>query len=153
MFVFAFEGALLAFIVSGDRFALLALLPRRKPRTDGTLQPPSWLLCFYSKDLNPHQQPLLSLHGVIATGHRIFLPLTHGSSTGAFTLFIVSATLKGISALRAPFSFRLPYGRVRSPIRGRAFSFSSSVNDFHTGAEADVRVRVRRRRVSVQRER
>ena len=34
MFVFAFEGELLAFIVNGDRFVLLALLPRRKPRTD-----------------------------------------------------------------------------------------------------------------------
>ena len=33
MFVFAFEGALLAFIVNGDRFMLFALLPRRKPRT------------------------------------------------------------------------------------------------------------------------
>ena len=33
MFVFAFEGALFAFIVNGDRFVLFALLPRRKPRT------------------------------------------------------------------------------------------------------------------------
>lgn len=40
MFEFAFEGALLAFIVNGDRFELLALLPRRKPRTDRTVQPP-----------------------------------------------------------------------------------------------------------------
>jgi len=43
MFVFAFEGELLAFIVIGDRFVLLALLPRRKPRTDGTVQPPCCL--------------------------------------------------------------------------------------------------------------
>ena len=47
MFVFAFEGALLAFIVNGDRFVLLALLPRRKPRTDGSVQPP-----YHSKELN-----------------------------------------------------------------------------------------------------
>ena len=40
MFVFAFEGELFAFIVNGDRFVLLALLPRRKPRTDGSVQPP-----------------------------------------------------------------------------------------------------------------
>lgn len=40
MFEFAFEGELLAFIVNGDRFVLLALLPRRKPRTDGSVQPP-----------------------------------------------------------------------------------------------------------------
>ena len=40
MFVFAFEGELLAFIVNGDRFVLFALLPRRKPRTDGSVQPP-----------------------------------------------------------------------------------------------------------------
>ena len=40
MFVFAFEGELLPFIVNGDRFVLLALLPRRKPRTDGSVQPP-----------------------------------------------------------------------------------------------------------------
>ena len=33
MFEFAFEGELLPFIVNGDRFVLLALLPRRKPRT------------------------------------------------------------------------------------------------------------------------
>ena len=36
----AYEGELLAFIVNGDRFVLLALLPRRKPRTDRTVQPP-----------------------------------------------------------------------------------------------------------------
>lgn len=40
MFVFAFEGELLAFIVNGDRFVLLALLPRRKPRTDGLARLP-----------------------------------------------------------------------------------------------------------------
>ena len=40
MFVFAFEGELLAFTYNGDMFVLLALLPRRKPRTDGTVQPP-----------------------------------------------------------------------------------------------------------------
>ena len=40
MFEFVFEGELFAFIVNGDRFALLALLPRRKPRTDRTVQPP-----------------------------------------------------------------------------------------------------------------
>ena len=40
MFVFAFEGELFAFIVNGDRFVLLALLPRRKPRTDRTMHPP-----------------------------------------------------------------------------------------------------------------
>ena len=40
MFVFAFEGELLAFTYNGDRFVLLALLPRRKPRTDGSVQPP-----------------------------------------------------------------------------------------------------------------
>lgn len=47
MFVFAFEGELLAFTYNGDRFVLLALLPRRKPRTDGTVQPP-----YHSKELN-----------------------------------------------------------------------------------------------------
>lgn len=40
MFEFVFEGELFAFIVNGDRFVLLALLPRRKPRTDGSVQPP-----------------------------------------------------------------------------------------------------------------
>ena len=40
MFVFVFEGELFAFIVNGDRFVLLALLPRRKPRTDRTVQLP-----------------------------------------------------------------------------------------------------------------
>ena len=40
MFVFVFDGELFAFIVNGDRFVLLALLPRRKPRTDRTVQPP-----------------------------------------------------------------------------------------------------------------
>ena len=33
MFEFVFEGELLAFIVNGDRFVFVALLPRRKPRT------------------------------------------------------------------------------------------------------------------------
>lgn len=41
MFVFVFAGELFAFIVNGDRFELLALLPRRKARTDRTVQPPS----------------------------------------------------------------------------------------------------------------
>ena len=55
MFVFAFEGELLAFIVNGDRFELLALLPRRKPRTDRTVQPP-----FHSaKELNLTSSRLL----------------------------------------------------------------------------------------------
>ena len=40
MFEFVFEGELFAFIVNGDRFVLLALLPRRKPRTDRSVQPP-----------------------------------------------------------------------------------------------------------------
>ena len=40
MFEFVFEGELFAFIVNGDRFVLLALLPRRKPRPDRTVQPP-----------------------------------------------------------------------------------------------------------------
>ena len=34
MFEFEFEGELLPFIVNGDRFVLLALLPRRNPRTE-----------------------------------------------------------------------------------------------------------------------
>ena len=33
MFEFAFEGALFALTYNGDKFVLLALLPRRKPRT------------------------------------------------------------------------------------------------------------------------
>ena len=37
MFVFAFEGALLAFTVHGERFALFALLPRRNPRTERSI--------------------------------------------------------------------------------------------------------------------
>ena len=39
MFVFAFEGALLALTYNGDRFVLFTLLPRRKPRTS-SVQPP-----------------------------------------------------------------------------------------------------------------
>ena len=50
MFVFAFEGELLAFIVNGDRFVLLALLPRRKPRT-----PVSAAAFLCSKNSQPHQ--------------------------------------------------------------------------------------------------
>ena len=37
MFEFAFEGALLAFTVHGERFALFALLPRRNPRTERSI--------------------------------------------------------------------------------------------------------------------
>ena len=40
MFEFVFEGELFAFIVNGDSFVLLALLPRKKPRTDRSVQPP-----------------------------------------------------------------------------------------------------------------
>ena len=39
-FVFAFDGALLPFTYNGDRFVLLALLPRMNPREDHTVQPP-----------------------------------------------------------------------------------------------------------------
>ena len=69
MFVFAFEGALLAFIVNGDRFVLLALLPRRKPRTDGSVQPPYHSLF---KELNlttggyyPSRVPFGQWHGFL----------------------------------------------------------------------------------------
>jgi len=50
MFEFAFEGELLPFIVNGDRFVLLALLPRRKPRT-----PVSAAAFLCSKNSQPHQ--------------------------------------------------------------------------------------------------
>jgi hypothetical protein len=49
MFEFAFEGELLPFIVNGDRFVLLALLPRRKPRT-----PVSAAAFLCSKNSQPH---------------------------------------------------------------------------------------------------
>ena len=42
MFEFVFAGELLPFIVNGDRFVLFALLPRRQPRTDRTVQLPYW---------------------------------------------------------------------------------------------------------------
>lgn len=55
MFVFAFEGALLALTYNGDRFVLFTLLPRRKPRTS-SVQPPfrsvSRRNTATSKDLN-----------------------------------------------------------------------------------------------------
>lgn len=49
MFEFAFEGALLAFTLSGDRLLLLALLPRIQPRTDKGLEVQ---LPYRFKDLN-----------------------------------------------------------------------------------------------------
>ena len=58
MFEFAFEGELLAFIVSGERLPLFALLPRRKPRTDasgGTVERP--YRC--TRHHQPHQRRLL----------------------------------------------------------------------------------------------
>ena len=39
-FVFAFDGALLPFTYNGDKFVLLALLPRMNPREDHTVQLP-----------------------------------------------------------------------------------------------------------------
>ena len=54
MFVFAFEGALFAFIVNGDRFVLFALLPRRKPRTS---RDSAAALSF--QRTQPHQRRLL----------------------------------------------------------------------------------------------
>lgn len=47
MFVFAFEGALLAFTVHGERFALFALLPRRNPRTERSIAA-AVLECYHS---------------------------------------------------------------------------------------------------------
>ena len=39
-FVFAFDGAWLPFTYNGDKFVLLALLPRMNPREDHTVQLP-----------------------------------------------------------------------------------------------------------------
>lgn len=58
MFEFAFEGELLAFIVNGDRFVLLALLPRRKPRT-----PVSAAALFQPHHLTGTPIPLCALVG------------------------------------------------------------------------------------------
>ena len=58
MFVFAFEGELLAFIVNGDRFVLFALLPRRKPRT-----PVSAAALFQPHHLTGTPIPLCALVG------------------------------------------------------------------------------------------
>lgn len=71
MFVFAFEGELLPFIVNGDRFVLLALLPRRKPRTDGQCS----RLIILLKELNltiggyyPSRVPFDRWHGFLLSG-------------------------------------------------------------------------------------
>ena len=58
MFVFAFDGELLPFIVNGDRFVLLALLPRRKPRT-----PVSAAALFQPHHLTGTPIPLCALVG------------------------------------------------------------------------------------------
>ena len=58
MFEFAFEGELLPFIVNGDRFVLLALLPRRKPRT-----PVSAAALFQPHHLTGTPIPLCALVG------------------------------------------------------------------------------------------
>ena len=82
MFVFEFEGALFALTYNGDKFELLALLPRRKPRTVSA-----------AAILGLLPQPSPAAATVTSRGCRggpwDFLPLTHGSHAVSFTLFIV----------------------------------------------------------------
>ena len=134
MFEFAFEGELLAFIVNGDRFVLLALLPRRKPRTDGSVQPP-----YHSvKELNLTSSRLLrfacpiwrlawifvsSMRGRISTlcGRNAVWGLLQKKSRPSPSLEITSIF---------EFSRRPPCGGIFTPpfSRGRAvaqFSFSA----------------------------
>lgn len=95
MFEFAFEGELFAFIVNGDRFVLLALLPRRKPRTDGSVQPPYHSLF---KELNlttggyyPSRVPFGRWHGFLYIVAVAPLPyINPRQSCLRFTIFLPS---------------------------------------------------------------
>ena len=111
MFVFAFEGALLAFIVNGDRFVLLALLPRRKPRTDGSVQPPYHSLF---KELNlttggyyPSRVPFSRWHGFLCIVAVAPLPyINPRQSCLRFTIFYRAALTRGGFVFAPPFSRR-----------------------------------------------
>ena len=108
MFVFAFEGALLAFIVNGDRFVLLALLPRRKPRTDGSVQPPYHSLF---KELN------LTTGGYYTS--RVPFSRWHG-----FLCIVAVAPLPYINPRQMRLGFTFLLLRRAQPLRAAQFSFS-----------------------------
>lgn len=139
MFEFAFEGALLAFIVNGDRFELLALLPRRKPRTDRTVQPPC--LNLTSSRLLRFACPIWRLAWISVS-----------SGLGRPSTLIGRKAAGGLLTLRRR-ARQKP--RVFAFVRAvaRRFSISLAAADAHTGAEGDVRGRVRGRAVSEQRQR
>ena len=110
MFVFAFEGALLAFIVNGDRFVLLALLPRRKPRTDGSVQPP-----YHSvKELN------LTTGGYYPS--RVPFGRWHG-----FLCIVAVAPLPYINPRQMRLGFTFLFRRRAQPLRAAQFSFSGGL--------------------------
>ena len=139
MFEFAFESALLAFIVNGDRFELLALLPRRKPRTDRTVQPPC--LNLTSSRLLRFACPIWRLAWISVS-----------SGLGLPSTLIGRKAAGGLLTLRRR-ARQKP--RVFAFVRAvaRRFSISLAAADAHTGAEGDARVRDRERDVSVHRQR
>lgn len=137
MFEFEFDGELLPFTYNGDKFVLLALLPRRHPRTDFFAAAISGLL----------PQPSPAAATVASRGCRgrpwDFSPLTHGSRAVSFTLFIVrTASMVAHCVRRCRFRHsltvvggvafsrtRLRLHRTRTPFRARGdvYVYSSAM--------------------------
>ena len=132
MFVFAFEGALLAFTVHGERFALFALLPRRNPRTERSI-------AAAVLGISSHQ-PAHAVATVASRGyrgvHRIFC-----CAAASFTLFIDRCAGRAEPAVYVFVFVFLRFARLRF------------FGDAHAGAEADARERVRGRVEGVHRTR
>ena len=159
MFVFVFEGALLAFIVSGDMFALFALLPRRKPRTSVSAA------AFLSRISLCHSD-----YSKISTSPPAGTPIPACRLTDGMDFLCIAAVaplpyinpskrllwftddFRGGRGCAARFRFGPRY--ARDCFRRRAIALIClRFRDVHTGAEPEVRVRKRGRVVSAQRQR
>lgn len=123
-FVFAFDGALLPFTYNGDKFVLLALLPRMNPREDHTVQLPSCSCRHYhggvSKNSTSPARGYSDSHVLLAAGMD-FCFIGDKASPLHLSLILPSEVYSERARL-APRFFVLasPSGRGSAALAGRA---------------------------------
>ena len=147
MFEFEFEGELLPFIVNGDRFELLALLPRLKPRTERDI----------AAAIFPFRgQPSLTAATITSRVDAMSIGFLVLGCGGVATTAMQPHPQRGGGLPPAVFvSFPLTLWRGIRPRRLRWRLFNESVHciDLNTGAETEARVRARGRKAAAHRER
>ena len=128
MFEFAFDGALLPFTYSGDRFVLFALLPRRKPRT--TVQPPYRYSCRHHVTAFKEQ---LNLTAAGYSDSRALL----GDGPGFMLIRVGGAAFEGRLSARRILRAAPPQVLRVTRLDGAGFRFRLRLDDdTHTGAES-----------------